>query len=346
MRIWIDLANSPHVHIYSPLRRHLEAKGHEIVFTLRDFAQTVEMARLHQIQGEVISGHGGNSYAGKSRNLAARSLRLVKHLKQQKIDLALSHNSYTQIIAARILGIPAVTMMDYEGQPANHIAFRLAKRVVVPEYFPKAKLEAFGARANKVSFYPGFKEQIYLKGFNYRPQFKEELYQTLGWKQSDSIQDKPLVVVRPPATMAAYHRFKNPLFDTLLHQLNQNPSIYLLVLPRTPQQALDLNRNYRNLSIPPHALDGCSLVAAADLVISAGGTMNREAAILGTPAYTLFAGALPAVDKALIKVGRMKSVRTRGHLQSIELKPKGESKALLEPGQFETISQLIEGAVS
>src|ERR1041385_5543441 len=212
MRIWIDLANSPHVPFFHALIPEFTSRGHQVEITARDYAQTVELAGKANMLPHVIGGHGGGSIAGKAGNLVGRAAALRKWAHTRGIDLAVSHNSYAQIAAAAALGIKSVTLMDYEHQPANHLAFRLASRVIVPRAFPAAELRKYGASLRKVKRYDGLKEDVYLAAFEPDPAFAETL-RKLGVTKQDV-----LVVARPPAREALYHRFENELFDKLIAQ--------------------------------------------------------------------------------------------------------------------------------
>src|SRR5205807_3843825 len=213
MRIWIDLANSPHVPFFHALIPEFTSRGHQVELTARDFAQTVELAANAGMLPHVIGGHGGGSITGKAGNLVGRAAALRKWARGRGIDLAVSHNSYAQIAAAASLGIKSVTLMDYEHQPANHLAFRLASRVIVPRAFPAAELKKFGASMRKVKHYDGIKEDVYLADFTPDPSFSDIL-RKLGVAGEDV-----LVVARPPAREALYHRFENEMFDELLMHL-------------------------------------------------------------------------------------------------------------------------------
>src|SRR6185369_4237421 len=206
MQIWIDLANSPHVPFFSSLADELRKRDHEILFTARDFAETVELAAAAGFELEVIGGHGGGKLSGKAGNLVQRALALGRWARGRNLDLALSHNSYSQILAARALSLKTVTLMDYEHQPANHLAFRLATRIIVPRAFPEAALTRFGTSPAKVRRYDGLKEDLYLGGFQPDPEFVNAL-RGLGIGEDDVV-----VTVRPPASEALYHRFTNELF--------------------------------------------------------------------------------------------------------------------------------------
>ncbi|MBA2733636.1 MAG: DUF354 domain-containing protein [Acidobacteria bacterium] len=317
MLIWIDLANSPHVPFFRALIPEFERRGAEVETTAREFAQTIEMAEAAGLKPVVIGGHGGRALTGKAGNLIGRAAALRKWARGRGFDLAVSHNSYAQVAAARSLSIRCVTLMDYEHQPANHLAFRLASRVIVPRSFPEEALRRYGARAQKVRRYDGTKEDVYLADFTPKPRFIETL-EELGVKSGDI-----LVVVRPPARDALYHRFENELFNELLARLAARVDVKIILLARTEaQRATYHERAGANLILPHVALDGANLIAAADLVISAGGTMNREAAALGVPAATIYAGRWAAIDEELVREGRLKRIATREDLDALPLDKK------------------------
>jgi uncharacterized protein len=312
MKIWVDLANSPHVPFFRALIPEFVAAGHQVEVTARDFAQTVELATLAGMTPHVIGGHGGRRLTGKAGNLIGRAAALRKWARDRGFDLAVSHNSYAQIAAAAALGIRSVTLMDYEHQPANHMAFRLASRVIVPRAFPKEELRRFGASMRRVKRYEGTKEDAYLAAFTPEPTFVEIL-RALGINSEDV-----LVVARPPAREALYHRFENELFDELLGRLNQQLGVKVILLPRSEAQRTEYaERKWANVIMPREALDGANLIAAADLVISAGGTMNREAAALGVPAVSVYAGKWAAIDEELVREGRLQRIASREEIDSL-----------------------------
>lgn len=316
MRLWIDLANSPHVPFFGALAEEFAARGHETEWTARAFAQTVELAREAGLAAEVIGGHGGRELSGKAGNLIGRAFALARWARARRFDLAVSHNSYSQIVAARLLGLRSVTLMDYEHQPANHLAFRLARRVVVPRAFPEESLRRFGARPRKVRRYDGIKEDVYLADFAPDPRAVAELRHALG-----VIDDETLVIVRPPARDALYHRFENELFDALLARLAASEQARTVFLARNEAQRAEFAARLTSerFILPRRALNGSLLVAAADLVVSAGGTMNREAAALATPAATIYAGAWAAVDEQLVREGRLTRLATRADVDALPL---------------------------
>jgi predicted glycosyltransferase len=241
-----------------------------------------------------------------------RAAALRKWARDRGFDLAVSHNSYAQISAAASLGIKTVTLMDYEHQPASHLAFRMASRVIVPRAFPASELKRYGASLRKVKRYDGIKEDVYLADFKPDPAFPETL-RKLGIASEDV-----LVLARPPAREALYHRFENELFDELLVHLSSGDKAKIILLPRTDGQRAEYEqRSLRNAIMPREALDGANLIAAADLVISAGGTMNREAAALGVPAVSVYAGKWAAVDEELMREGRLQRINSRADIQDL-----------------------------
>jgi len=322
MRIWIDLANSPHVPFFHALIPEFERRGGEVETTARDFAQTLELAEAAGLAPTVIGAHGGRALTRKAGDLVGRAAALRRWARGRGFELAVSHNSYAQVAAARSLGIRSVTLMDYEHQPANHLAFRLASLVIVPQSFPEAALRRYGARAGKVRRYGGIKEDVYLADFTPDPRFAKTLHE-LGVDSHEI-----LAVVRPPASEALYHRFENELFDELMRRLSGLENVKVILLPRSHEQRKAYTERARaNLIFPNKALDGANLIASADLVISAGGTMNREAAALGIPAATIYAGRWAAIDEALVREGRLMRLSTRADLYALPVEKKPAARA-------------------
>ena len=315
MRLWIDLANSPHVPFFKALTKRFVSQGHEIEITAREFAETVPLARAAGFAPEVVGAHGGRAVSKKAGSIGSRAWALVRWARKRKFDLAISHNSYSQILAARALGLKTVTMMDYEHQPANHLAFRFASRIIVPASFPAQRLRRYGARVEKVRRYHGTKEDVYLADFQPDPSFGVRLCE-VGVNA-----DNVLVLVRPPAHDALYHRFQNTLFDEALTMLQSRTDVQMILLPRNEAQRGAYSGKERVI-VPATPLDGANLIVASDLVISAGGTINREAAALGVPAASIYAGRWAAVDEGLVKEGRLQRIATVADLQSLSVRKK------------------------
>ena len=317
MRLWIDLANSPHVPFFKALTHKFISHSHEVEITAREFAETIPLAQKAGLEPHVVGAHGGRAVSAKAGTLLSRAWPLAGWARGRNFDLAISHNSYSQILAARALGIRSVTLMDYEYQPANHLAFRLTSRIIVPASFPAARLRHYGARVGKVRRYHGTKEDVYLANFQADPAFGARLC-GLGVNP-----DNVLVLMRPPAHDALYHRFQNALFDEALAMLLTNQNVQVILLPRNEaQRAAYSTKAGERLIIPATPLDGANLIAASDLVISAGGTINREAAALGVPAASIYAGRWASVDEELVNEGRLRRISNATELHSLPIEKK------------------------
>ena len=292
MNVWVDLTNSPHVLVLAPVIRRLRAAGHHVEVTARDFAQTLALCERLGIDQVTIGRHRGGRVSAKALGLAERSAQMIRFARGRRFDLAIGHGSNDISVAAALLRIPASTMFDYEWATVQHsINCRLAEVVVVPDVIPPERLHRYGADG-KIRSYPGLKEEYYLADF-------EPDQAVLGQLGLDP--SAPIAVVRTPPAVSLYHRFENDLFAQVLDKLRGSQTV---VLPRTEAQREELERAGGWL-VPEQAIDAQSLIFYADLVVSAGGTMNREAVALGTPVFTVFEGRPGAVDEELIRSGRL-----------------------------------------
>ncbi|MDP2709933.1 MAG: DUF354 domain-containing protein [Solirubrobacteraceae bacterium] len=292
MRVWVDLTNSPHVLVLRPIVESLRAQGHEVQITARDFAQTLGLLQRFEIEHAVVGRHRGGRLAAKGLGLLSRSAALARWARGRRLDLALGHGSNDVTVAARLLGIPCSTMFDYEWAKVQHtVNCRLAQTVVVPAAIPAERLARYGA-TGKIAAYEGLKEEYYLADFEPDPAVLDELGLSAA---------APIAVIRTPPAVSLYHRFENDVLGGVLDRLRGTQTV---VLPRTAQQRHELRGG--GFVVPEQAIDAQSLIAYADLVVSAGGTMNREAVALGTPVWTTFQGRLGAVDEALIADGRLR----------------------------------------
>lgn len=299
MRIWVDLTASAHPVVMRPVVERLRARGHEVEITARDYAQTLELCRMHGLDAQVFGAHGG---AGRTRKLGAlvsRTRALRRWARGRGFDLAVAHGSNDLALVARSLRIPAVDTFDYEWATVQHtIGCRLARRVMVPDSIPPERLRRYGVGPAKLVQYPGLKEEYYLWDFEPDPGLLERL---------GVDPERVSVVVRPPPDVSLYHRRSNPLFAQVLEHLGSDPGVHALVMPRTAAQRQYVRElGLSSVIVCEGAVDGRSAVAGADLVVSAGGSMNREAVALGTPVYTTYGGRLGGVDEMLIRTGRLR----------------------------------------
>ena len=297
-KIWIDLDNSPHVPFFLPIIAGLEKNGYQVFLTARDSYQVCEMLRLHKLSCQVVGKHYGKRWILKLLGTAVRAAQLMSLAIKERPNLAVSHTSRAQFLVATLLRIPTVIMFDYEFVTAT--AFLHPDWVFVPDMIAEATV---AQKPDHLLRYPGLKEDVYV------PQFKPDpgLRNSLGIRESEV-----LVTVRPPATEAHYHNPESEqFFDASLRYLLQRPGVRVVLLPRNQTQRSLLESNWaaaikeQRIIIPEQAIDGLNLIWNSDLVISGGGTMNREAAALGVPVYSIFRGRLGAVDQGLSNTGRL-----------------------------------------
>ena len=332
MRIWVDLANSPHVAICDPIVRALEARGDEVLITVREHAQTAELALERWPEATVVGGESPAGLRAKGGAILGRAAELARIGRAWRPDVAFSHGSYALVVAARRIRVPAVTMMDYEYQPANHLSFRLSRRVIVPEAFPAEALRRFGARSSRVRRYAGFKEELYLAGF--RPD--RDVLVKLGLDTTRAI-----AVVRLGPDGALYHRGRNARVDDVLDAA-LSAEAQVVLLPRTREHR-QRYATAAGVTVPERAIDGRSLVALADVTVGAGGTMTRESALLGTRTYTIFEGRPPAVDRELMRQGRLHDLTGEAPLPSFRRRL--EPHADIATARRDEILDVVVGAL-
>jgi predicted glycosyltransferase len=308
---------SAHVLVFAPLIRILRGQGDEVEITARDYAQTLQLLELHGLEAEVIGRHGGRSRLGKARQLTSRLGALRRWARGRSFDLALAHGSHELTMTARRLGVPSSTTFDYEFAWLQHqLGCRAATKVVVPKSIPPERMEPYGVRPPKLVRYEGLKEEYYLADFEPDPSVLD------AWTIEPG---RVLVVLRPPPDVSLYHRHSNPLFPQTIDFLGRHEGVHAIVLPRTEEQRDYVRRlELPSVIVPERAVDAQSLISLSDVVVSAGGTMNREAVALGVPVYTTYGGRLGGVDEALIRDGRL---RPLSDPRALELRKRGRAEA-------------------
>src|SRR5215207_5576088 len=325
MRVWADLTNTAHVFVLRPLVDLLERDGHEVELTARPLSQTVEMLENWGHPYTVLGNYGGATRLGKARAAAARLPRLLRFAHRRHFDCALAHGSTDLPAACRVLGVPATTMLDYEWAVLQrHVDCRLASRVLMPDAIPAERVVRYGARPPKLVRYPGLKEDYYLSDF----EPDEAVLDQLGVDR-----DRVLVVLRPPPDVSLYHRRANVLYPRMLEHLGGRESVQAVVLPRTPAQRAELGTtSLPSLIVPDGPIDAQSLIAYADLVVSAGGTMNREAVALGVPVYTTYAARLGAVDERLMREDRLRPLSDPEAIELVKRDGPAPPRTRRDPG--------------
>lgn len=315
--MWIDLENSPHVPFFLPWIAWLRGEGNRVLLTARDLSQTHELLSLHRLEFTPIGGHAGGGLFGKGLRGVGRALALASWARSRGISLALGHGSRAQVLAAKMLSIPSVTFVDYE-----FVALRLFGLLCDEVYFPDAVspdvLSARGIPNARLVSYPGFKEQVYLDPQSDRP----------------IPEAPPLILVRPPARLAHYHSAQSELlYGRLLVRLAEEAAhCRVLFLPRYASdgpEILRLSERHPHFELAREAQDGRALLLRASLVASGGGTMIREAAILGVPAASIFGGPLGGVDRRLHEMHRLHLLRTPAEVDALPLPGRGEPTTAL-----------------
>jgi len=331
MLVWVDCTAAAHPLVLRPVIERLEGRGHEILITAREYGQTLGILDRLGMPYVAVGSHGGASALGKGRALAGRSARLAKIVWERRPQLALAHGSVDLAVVSSLFRIPSAQMQDYEFAGwQRQIAFRVARRVLVPDSIPLGRLKKVGAKERKLVRYPGLKEEYYLAGFEPDPAVLEELGLDRG---------KVLVVVRPPPETSEYHA-RNDLYGEAIRHLAAAEGVQTVVIPRTERQGAEVRAmDADSMIVPARAIDAQSLIAFADLVVSAGGTMNREAVALGTPVFTTFAGRMGGVDEALIADGRLRVLADPAELP---LRKRESAPGVLNPRDPEL---LVEGAL-
>jgi len=305
MKVWIDLDNSPHVLFFKPIVQRLEREQIETLITVRSFSQTEELAAQHGLRYSVVGMHRNPlHFATRVAATLHRAGQLAQFVRSHEPDVAVSHGSRALVLAAWSLGIPSMTLYDYEFVSA-WIFNKLSKRILAPAIIAQEHLKEQGLDPHKFRPYPGLKEEAYIYDFQPDPQVLQEL---------DLDPGRVVITVRPQANWAHYHDPKSELlFRSLIERLRKERDVQVIIVPRTRAQGAELITQYQLTGAPfrvlEQAVDGLSLMWFSDAVFSGGGTMVREAALLGLNVYSTFAGKLGAADRQLALEGKLHLIR-------------------------------------
>ena len=317
MNIWIDLENSPHVPFFLPIIGKLEQMGHSVTITARDYAQTLDLLELEGIEYKKIGKQFGKNNLTKVIGVTFRCFQLLRFASKNKIDIAVSHGSRSMVLAAFFFRIPCLTMYDYE-YVSTSIFNRFSTRVMVPQIIPDEVLQSIKLDLKRVIKYPGLKEDVYV---HHNSKSEGTILAKLGVDGNSKI----IATVRPPSPIGHYHDPKSEiLFSEIVELISDREDVVPIVLPRNSDQKVKIQKTFahygRDCVIPHKAVDGLNLLWHSDLVISGGGTMAREAAVLGVPSYSIFTGKVGAVDSYLAKVGKLKLIRDVSDVHKIKMK--------------------------
>jgi len=317
--IWIDMDNSPHVPVFKPLIAILRERGIKVTVTARNYAQTIPLLRYWDMDHIQVGKHGGKNKIKKVLNLAYRAMQLIWLMRNRKVDLALSHGSRSMVVAARMLSVKTVTMLDYEYTETGIFNF-FSDWLLIPALIPAERLSGAGLDMKKVIRYNGFKEELYLGSFIPDESLRGKL----------EIPEKNiLLTLRPSALLGNYH---NPLSEKiileLLRKLFEIETVTILVVSRSAEDKLMIRQEFGDkIRFLEQAVDGLQLIWNSDIFISGGGTMNREAALMGVPTYSVFTGRKPYLDEYLEQEGKLAFINTVADIDKILITKRESSGA-------------------
>jgi predicted glycosyltransferase len=308
LRIWFDADNGPHVLVMEPLVRKLVEDGHDVRFTARNRSSTCELLDLYGFEYRTVGKGYGKGRPRKVVGTIKRAMALARVMRSWQPHVCFGHGSRALPIAARLLRVPSVTMYDYEWVDPKLFNWG-CRRILLPSVIDDDRCREAKIDVRKVSRFPGLKEYLYLS---------ERPIDTTVSDQLGLRPDSLHVLIRPPATRAHYHNSAaEDLLIEVLKLLRDVDDLQLVYLRRSDDQ-LDYLEGFdrEQVVIPDRVYEGPSLVAAMDMMFSGGGTMTREAAVLGVPSYSYFRGRLGRVDEHLESEGRLVRLRSVDDIRS------------------------------
>lgn len=336
MKIWIDLTNSPHVNFFAGMIKELK-KEHDILLTCRPLANTIDLLEIHGLSSHIVGKHYGANKIKKVFGFIVRIWQLFIFLRKKNIDVAISHSSFYSPLVARLLGFRSIYLNDNEYAAGNRISFIFADKIMVPEYLDIKKIQRQWAKAEKVIKYPGVKEGIYL--WYYQPQASSSF-------KIDNEENKKVIFIRPEPWTAQYYKGERNFIDDLL--MNLKDRFKIVLLPRGKVQAEYYRQSkFAGIAVPEKSISLTDIMENCDLFIGAGGTMTREAAVLGIPTISIYQDRFLDVDNFLIEKGFMTykgdpdSAFVTNFLAKMEKRP--PDKQLLHKGKeaFELIKKIL-----
>lgn len=320
---WFDFEIDPCVVFFTPIVRRLWLSGCDVRITYRDYSSVPSLLHRNGLSGTPIGRHGGRRRLPKCWAQMERALLLIQWARRRKIDLGVGFTSRPLALACACLRIPNATVLDYE-----HVSLTVLRWccnwLFVPQVVGEASLRSRRVTLSKVIRYPGLKEDVYVPLSKPRP-LPPSVLAMHG--------SRVVVTVRPPATLAHYHEASSEqVCHALLRRIAQTPSVHCVLLRRADDSTFDEHLVNLNIVALPHLVDGLDLIAASDMVFCGGGTMAREAAAMGIPSFSFFAGTLGAVDDSLVKSGRLTRIRSVEDVRSLQFEKRSAGRSL-EAGQ-------------
>ncbi|NLM02532.1 MULTISPECIES: DUF354 domain-containing protein [Methanothermobacter] len=296
LKIWIDITNAPHVRFFRDVITHFQDEGEDVIITARKFGDIHRLMDLFGFEFTSIGKHGV-TLDEKLIESTRRAYELSKFISEEKPDVGLSKHSIELPRVTFGLGIPSVYVLDNEhALAANRLTLPLCDHIIMPEVIDLWDIMKTGGDPNVITRYRGTSEIIHFQNFEYN----ENIFEDLGLK----LEREKTILMRPEPSLASYldadchESVLTPIVEILKDYAN------ILIIPRFKEQA-DIFRGYDNVTIIRPPVDTFSLMKRCDLVIGAGGTMNREAALLGTPVISCYPGKPLSVDKFYIENGLM-----------------------------------------
>jgi uncharacterized protein len=275
--IWIDITNQPHVLFFRDFIR-----SHECLVTTREFGGLTDLLDQNQIEYTVIGRHGGKDPKSKLIESSRRVSELAEFVSKHDVEYALAKHSVELARVAFGLGIPSIFILDNEHAEAqNRLTLPLVTSLITPAALDQNKIQSQGADLKRTKTFNGVCEATHLKAFKPDKSIASDLGE--------------YVVVRPEPVLAAYFQ-KQSETQTLIDRLNTH-GYNVVVVPRN-------NEKYAN-AVHLENVDSLNLIYHSKAFFGGGGTMNREAALLGVPAFSFYSQELLGVDRFLIKLGLM-----------------------------------------
>ncbi len=314
MKIWFDICHTPHVPFFVPQIRELQKLGHQPFITVRDRYQVSELCDTFGLKYKKIGRDYGKSKLSKMAGLLRRTLQLVSFVKQENISIAVTKGSPYQVLSAYYLKIPSIWIMDYEHSNIS-IEKRFATKILSPQIIPLEVLKKRGIDLDRVIQYPGLKEDVYLGDFNPDGEILNKL----------NIKPENIIVTLRPPEMNAHYQNSNSIkiYSAIVPFLLKHSNVTTVVLPRSTEEKERIQNKYKSekdrIVVPVGVVNGLDLIWHSDLVISGGGTMNREAAVMGIPVYSIFQGSIGAVDRYLEESGRLVLIDSISAISNIKV---------------------------